>query len=102
MEKESKATIEGFRLSPQQARLWLLQQDAQYPPYNSECCVLIKGPLDAQLLEAALNQVVRRHEILRTTFRRLPAMTLPLQVISENGQVMMRTCDLNGHVAQAQ
>jgi amino acid adenylation domain-containing protein len=102
VEKESKVTIEGFRLSPQQARLWLLQQDAQYPPYNSECVVLIKGLLDARLLEAALNQVVRRHEILRTTFRRLPAMTLPLQVISEKGQVMMRTCDLNGQVAHAQ
>jgi amino acid adenylation domain-containing protein len=102
MEKEGKATIEGFRLSPQQARLWLLQQDAQYPPYYSECAVLIKGPLDARLLEVALNQVVRRHEILRTTFRRLPAMALPLQVISENGQLMMRTRHLNGHVAQAQ
>jgi amino acid adenylation domain-containing protein/non-ribosomal peptide synthase protein (TIGR01720 family) len=101
MEKESKVTIDGFRLSPQQARLWLLQQDAQYPPYNSECVVLIRGPLDARLLESALNQVVRRHEILRTTFRRLPAMTLPLQVISENGQAMLRTCDLNGQAAHA-
>ncbi|MBO0798647.1 MAG: AMP-binding protein, partial [Blastocatellia bacterium] len=102
MKKESGETIEGFRLSPQQAHLWLLQQGAQNPPYRSECVVLIEGSLDERLLEAVLDQVVHRHEILRTTFRRLPAMTLPLQVISEKSQAMMRTCDLNGRAAHAQ
>ncbi|MGE0127969.1 MAG: amino acid adenylation domain-containing protein [Blastocatellales bacterium] len=100
LEKAGNAAIEGFRLSPQQARLWLLQQGDQAATYYSQCVVLIEGALNERLLEAALNQVVERHEILRTTFRRLPAMTLPLQVISEQGRTAAQARDLNGGAAQ--
>jgi amino acid adenylation domain-containing protein len=102
VEKENKVTIEGFRLSPQQARLWLLQQGTQKLPYYAQCAVLILGNLDPQLLEAALAEVVQRHEILRTTFHCLPAMTLPLQVISQGSRVSVRDYDLNGWKSQAQ
>jgi len=96
VEKDNKETIEGFRLSPQQARLWLLQQSDQRLPYDARAVVLIEGSLDRRLLEAALEQVVGRHEILRTTFRCLPAMTLPLQVISEKSRVAVQNYDFNG------
>jgi len=77
-------SIEGFQLSPQQKRLWQLQQVDGSQPYRVQCAVLIQGTLNAQILESALRQVVERHEILRTTFPTLSGMTLPLQVITEN------------------
>ena len=73
--------IEGFRLSPQQKYLWLLGPDSY--AYRSQCAVLFEGSLDPARLVESLEQVVARHEILRTTFRGLPGMEVPLQVIAE-------------------
>src|ERR1051326_8798316 len=75
--------IEGFRLSPQQRRLWLLQREEQQP-YQTQCVVFLKGELDTQVLKTALTKVTERHEILRTNFRCLPGMSLPLQVVGED------------------
>jgi amino acid adenylation domain-containing protein/non-ribosomal peptide synthase protein (TIGR01720 family) len=83
-------TIEGYRLSPQQAHLWLLQQDGRSLPYEAYCAVLIEGQLRAALLQTALAQVIQRHEILRTTFHCLSAMTIPLQVVSESSLFSVR------------
>ncbi|MFL5513040.1 MAG: amino acid adenylation domain-containing protein, partial [Gemmatimonadales bacterium] len=75
-----RQVIEGYRLSPQQMRIWLESSgDAELT-----CSILIDGPLDPELLENALERLVARHEILRTSFERLLGMELPVQVISEN------------------
>ncbi len=100
--KENQVTLEGFRLSPQQARLWLLQQGSRSQPYYALCAVLLEGSLKIKALETALTAVVKRHEILRTTFRSLPAMRLPLQVISEQCEIALRDHDLNGWEPEAQ
>jgi amino acid adenylation domain-containing protein/non-ribosomal peptide synthase protein (TIGR01720 family) len=76
-------SINGFRLSPQQKGLWLLQQSTSTQPYRAHCTVLIEGKLNPEILEAALHKVVDRHEILRTTFHTLSGMTVPLQVIND-------------------
>jgi amino acid adenylation domain-containing protein len=76
-------TIDGFRLSPQQKRVWTLQQ-REHQPYHTQCVLLLEGSLDVDALKAALAQVVERHEILRTSFRRLPGMSLPLQVVEQD------------------
>lgn len=81
----TESRIEGFSLSPQQRRLWLLGARQGGSPYRADCAILLRGALDAGALEAALQAVVRRHEILRTEFRFLPAMKLPLQVVNEGG-----------------
>src|SRR5262249_38348212 len=47
----------------------------------AQCVVAIDGPLDANALTKALQQVVSRHEILRSHFCRPAGMKLPLQVI---------------------
>jgi amino acid adenylation domain-containing protein len=75
--------IEGFRLSPQQDRLWDLAAEAGERGYLAACAVAIDGMVEARGLGAALRQAVERHEILRTCFRHLPAMIRPLQVIGE-------------------
>jgi len=76
-------TLEGFRLSPQQSRLWSLQERDGAGAYRARCVVTIDGVVDSVRLRAALEKVVRRHEILRTTYRLLPSMGTPLQVVQE-------------------
>jgi amino acid adenylation domain-containing protein len=76
-------TREGFRLSPQQQRLWLLQEAAQHTPYRVQCAILIEGGLDRSVLQAAIQQVVDQHEILRTVFELVPGLTIPVQVIGD-------------------
>ncbi len=74
-------TIEGYRLSPQQERLWSLQQADPAAPYHVQALVHLNGHLDQTKLINALRQVINRHEILRTSFQCLPGMTMPLQVV---------------------
>ena len=81
--------IEGYRLSPLQKHLWLLQQDGS--PYLSQCVVRLKGKLNQDKLKHAVESVVERHEILRTTFQRVPGMKLPMQSIAESGDVLRTT-----------
>ena len=78
--------IQGYRLSPQQKHLWLLQQqDVGNATYRAVSVVTIKGELDSNLLRQSFDQVVAQHEILRTTFRLLQGMTIPVQVIETEG-----------------
>jgi amino acid adenylation domain-containing protein/FkbM family methyltransferase len=86
--------IEGYRLSPQQECLWLLyQQDPG--AYRTQCALRIEGELQKDLLRKALEQIVEQHEILRTAFREVPGMNLPLQVILEHGTLSWREVDLS-------
>ena len=73
--------IEGFPLSPQQKHLWLLQSENHSQPYQALAAFLLEGHLNLEILETALNRVVNRQDILRTTFNCLPGMTVPVQVI---------------------
>jgi amino acid adenylation domain-containing protein len=53
-----------------QRSVWLAEQLAPgHPTYNVPAVLRITGELDDEALEWALNQVVRRHEALRTVFR---------------------------------
>ncbi|MBD2095650.1 amino acid adenylation domain-containing protein [Trichocoleus sp. FACHB-591] len=75
-------TLEGFQLSPQQQRCQLLQD--QRSTNWATCLVRIKGNLQFQVLEAAIQQVAQQHEILRTAIAVLPGTDLPLQVITDH------------------
>jgi amino acid adenylation domain-containing protein/non-ribosomal peptide synthase protein (TIGR01720 family) len=56
-------------LSSSQQRLWLVQQLApDDPSYTIPVAFRVRGPLDEAALERALSEIVRRHEVLRTTF----------------------------------
>jgi len=55
-------------LSSSQQRLWLVQQLApEDPSYTIPVAFRARGPLDEGALENALVEIVRRHEVLRTT-----------------------------------
>src|ERR1041385_5507963 len=85
----SKEIIEGYRLSPQQKHLWLLGQSER----SATCAVRIDGDLNVDLLRRAIEQAVERVEILRTTFKLLPGMTIPGQVISGRPDIEFNTND---------
>jgi amino acid adenylation domain-containing protein len=76
-----KTAIEGFRLSPLQRRLWQLQEMEGRSIFRAQCAVFIRGRLDVEVLWLVLQEVVKRHEILRTTFQPLPQLTIPVQRI---------------------
>ncbi|HZI20304.1 MAG TPA: amino acid adenylation domain-containing protein [Pyrinomonadaceae bacterium] len=78
--KPADRVIEGFRLAPQQARLWSLPRAAE--AYLAQAAWVIEGQLDASRLRRAVGSVVRRHDILRTKFPVLPGASFPLQVVS--------------------
>ncbi|HEU0076848.1 MAG TPA: condensation domain-containing protein, partial [Longimicrobiaceae bacterium] len=73
-----------FPLSFAQQRLWFLHQlDPASPLYNMFSVFRLRGPLDAAALERAFAEIVRGHEVLRTTF---PAEAgEPVQVVSPAG-----------------
>ncbi|TLP65201.1 MULTISPECIES: non-ribosomal peptide synthetase [Pseudomonas] len=56
-------------LSPAQQRVWLMQQlQPSDSSFNMSSNVRLRGALDTQALQQALQRVVRRHAILRTTY----------------------------------
>ncbi len=97
--KLENQVIEGFRLSPQQKRLWLLQQDN--PVYCVQGAILLEGNLKSEALQAALQQVINRHEILRTAFLR-PHIATPIQVIKASSPLLCNQIDLSAWEAQQQ
>src|SRR5947209_3502554 len=76
--------LEGVALSPQQNRVWQLQQET-HRNLRTRFAITILGPLDCTCLEAAWHQVQERHHILRTSFEYLPGIKDPLQVVQASG-----------------
>ncbi|MFD6065630.1 non-ribosomal peptide synthetase [Amycolatopsis lurida] len=67
--------------------------------YQSQRILDLDGPLDAERLRAAWNQVVARHETLRTGFHQL-ASGEPVQVVAAEAEIPWREVDLS-HVGEA-
>lgn len=83
-------------LSLSQERLWFMEQfTSGEPVYNEAEAVRLKGKLDVDLFERALNAVVERHEILRTTIE--PTDGMPLAMVHEHWPLKLTKVDL-GHL----
>ncbi|MEH2041206.1 non-ribosomal peptide synthetase [Nostoc sp.] len=71
---------EKLPLSFAQARLWFLEQlTPGTSVYNIPAAISISGPLNAKVLEQCLQEILQRHEALRTTF--VTVNEQPVQVI---------------------
>ena len=80
-------------LSFAQQRLWFLDQlHPNEPSYNIPAVVRLAGPLRVAALSASFQEIVRRHEALRTSFQRTEAE--PVQVISPAAEPGLIVVDL--------
>jgi amino acid adenylation domain-containing protein len=98
MQKEMM--VQGFRLSPQQKRLWSLWQDSN--AYTAQCAILLEGELNSDALKDALGNIVHRHQILRTTYQRTAGLKIPIQVIADGNRILWREVDLTSLSLQEQ
>lgn len=93
-----RSSTETAPLSFAQQRLWLLQQvDRDNWAYNEHGGIQLKGSFDVAALERSLNEIVRRHESLRTTFK-LVEGGQPVQVITPSLSVplaIVNLCELS-------
>jgi amino acid adenylation domain-containing protein len=81
-------------LSYAQQRLWFLHQlGGEEPYYNIDYARRTAAPIDFVMLERAVNEVVRRHESLRTTFA--SADGEPVQVIAPELTIPLVRIDLS-------
>ena len=75
--------VEGYELSPQQKELWRVMQRTVDHEFAVTCEVRIEGFVDHERLAQAVDQVLARHEILRTNYEQVAGLSYPLQVIGE-------------------
>src|SRR5262249_4243731 len=69
-------------LSFAQQRLWFIEQlDPGNAIYNCPGAIRLEGGLNLEVLEGVINEIVRRHEVLRTRIEVEEGM--PVQVIDE-------------------
>ena len=84
---------EPLPLSFGQQRMWFLHQlEPENPSYNLPLVLRIEGKLEIALLDASLQQLIARHESLRTSFPLLGGQ--PVQHIEAASPVMLRQRDL--------
>ncbi len=82
-----------FPTSFAQRRLWFLTQLAPGSAfYNIHNALPLEFPVDAAVLERAFNEIVRRHESLRTTFELRGDE--PVQVVADELRLRLRVEDL--------
>jgi amino acid adenylation domain-containing protein len=85
-------------LSFAQERLWFLDQ--YYPgsaAYDIPAPFPLYGPLDASTVKAAIDEIVRRHEALRTTFALRDGR--PVQIVAPSLAIPLAVVDL-GHLPE--
>src|SRR6185369_11941392 len=82
-----------FPCSFGQRRLWLIDQiEPGSGAYNIPCAVKLKGRLDVDALRRSLNEIVRRHEVLRTSFTTVDGE--PCQQVHETTDLQITSIDL--------
>jgi amino acid adenylation domain-containing protein len=85
---------DGSPLSYAQQRLWFLDQlEPNSPAYNIPSAARISGNLDVAALGRAINEIVRRHEVLRTIF--VTSEGQPRQVATDHQPRALEVVDLS-------
>ena len=92
--------VSGFPLSLQQRQLWHLRNEST--AFRAQCVMLLKGNLDKNVLAETAREMVKRHEILRTTFRQIPGLKYPIQIITEDSCIELEEIDLTALVSHEQ
>ncbi len=88
------ANRDNIPLSFAQQRLWFVEQlQPHTSTYNEPVALHLVGNLDTAVLEESINEIIRRHEILRTTF--IATSGQPTQVISPSLKVKVTVTDVS-------
>ena len=97
-----RSTLEPIRPVPRdgniplsfaQQGLWFLDQlEGGSAAYNQLFAVRLSGSLNVTVLEQAIAQIVRRHEVLRTSFKSVDGQ--PVQVIAPDANFTLSAIDL--------
>ena len=83
-----------------QRGLWFHEQlEPGSPAYNLPSVYRLSGELDPQLLEMSINQIIARHEVLRTVFETVEAQ--PVQKILPKMMIGLEESDLTGLASDA-
>lgn len=84
---------EPVPLSFTQESLWLLHQlDPESPAYNVSIAIHFEGALNKIVLEKSINETIRRHAALRTTFALRAEQ--PVQIVAPSLTLTLPTIDL--------
>ncbi len=87
------AASQTYPLSFAQLRLWFLDRlEPGGATYNISRAVRLRGSLQVEALQRALDGIVARHAVLRTTFTSVDGV--PVQVVGEGRPVRMALVDL--------
>jgi amino acid adenylation domain-containing protein len=88
------SAMDTFPLSYAQQSLWVVEQlNPESPANNRPAALCLSGSLDVAAMEKSLNQIVSRHEALRTTYRVIG--DTPMQLIQAPRPVSLPLCDLS-------
>ncbi|HZQ46058.1 MAG TPA: condensation domain-containing protein [Verrucomicrobiae bacterium] len=91
----SRSGVAPVALSYGQERLWFLDQlTPGNSAYNITRLLRVEGELNFKALENAINEIVRRHEVLRTTFP--VRQDVPVQIIHAPAFWRLEICHLEG------
>jgi amino acid adenylation domain-containing protein len=81
-----------FPASFAQTRLWLLEQiEPDSAAYNIPGAYIFRGALNLSALDEAVQKIVHRHEVLRTTFSMVAGQ--PVQIIATKSQINLEIID---------
>ena len=82
-----------FPMSFSQQRLWFLDQlEPNSASYNIPAALRLTGRLNVEALKQSLNEIVARHEVLRTTFATMDGE--PVQVVAPMQEVDLSVVNL--------
>ncbi|MEC4812262.1 MAG: amino acid adenylation domain-containing protein [Scytonema sp. PMC 1069.18] len=86
---------ENLPLSFPQQRLWFLDKlEPNNPAYNIMVGFRLNGQLNQEALHRSLQEIVKRHEVLRTTFAQ-DTHGNPIQIIHEFQEIPLLSIDLS-------
>lgn len=83
--------IQAFPMSPQQKRSWQWQNQSGGEAGVVHAAMTIKGVLDKERLQTAIEKAVAPYEILRTRFAILDGLRQPSQVIEDTAPIVLET-----------
>ena len=94
---EPAPRVQSPPLSFAQRRLWFIEH-LEPAVYHMPAAIKVTGPLNHEVLERSLNEIVRRHESLRTTFHLADGE--PVQQIAESLAIDVPVVDLSSSASQ--